>query len=142
MRRHIRARRVGDRAEVAEGKARAEAARVLGVERGPAAVAGLHAQRPRDATLDGRVDTGHHRVTDQPQREHDLGRVVDVGVVVVRELERPAAGREQRTPHGPVALDPDLLAQQPLGGALDGRIVRGGAGVTQRDHGQAGVPDR
>ena len=42
---------------------------------------------------------------DAAERQHDLGGVVDVGVPVVLELERPAAGSEVGPPHGPVAAD-------------------------------------
>jgi hypothetical protein len=51
-----------------------------------------------------------------PQRERDDGRVVDVGVEVVLELEGPAAGRELRPAHRPVAAGiGHLLSQEPLG---------------------------
>ena len=49
-----------------------------------------------------------------PQREHDDGGVVDVGVVVVRELEREAAGRRGRAAHRPVAAHAHLAAGEPL----------------------------
>ena len=59
------------------------------------------------------------------QRHHHLGGVVDVGVVVVVELERPAAGREVRAPHRPVARHADLLGQHPVGALLHGGSCAG-----------------
>ena len=67
-----------------------ELAGVVGVERAPAAVArtacrAIHATPGRTAACTPRGSAGR----DPVKREHDLGRVVDVGVVVVGELERP-----------------------------------------------------
>ena len=75
------------------------------------------------------------------QREHDDGRVVDVGVVVVRELEREAAGGELGPAYRPVALDSNLLGGEPVGAADDRRVLRREACVEERDHGQRRVPD-
>ena len=76
------------------GELGAEAARVVDVERAPAAGAALHAEHPGEAALGGAAGV----VPRAAQREHDDGRVVDVGVVLVRELEREAARR--RAPAG------------------------------------------
>ena len=76
------------------------------------------------------------------QGEHDLGGVVDVGVVVVGELERPAARLELGPAHRPVARHQDLLAQQPVGGRDERGIVGRHAGVGQRDRRQRRVPHR
>ena len=76
------------------------------------------------------------------QREHDLGGVVGVGVVVVVELERPAARGQVRPAHLPVARAADLLAEHPARGAGQRGVIGGQARVGQRDHGQHGVPDR
>ena len=67
---------------------------VVGVERAPAAVAALHAERPVRAGGERaalRRDVGHG---DALQHHQDHGRVVDVGIPVVGELERPAARLE------------------------------------------------
>ena len=109
---HVGARRVDHLAEVAERQVAHQRAAVVGVERAPAAVglripsSQLHARgrsRRWAAVRLGMVDAY--------QRQHDLGRVVDVGVVVVCELERPAAGREPRPAHRPVAGVADLLGR-------------------------------
>ena len=107
-------------AEVAERQPPAELAGVVDVERRPAAVAALHAERPRDPPIDGGPQRRRLGVGDAQQGEHDLARVVDVGVVVVVELEGPAARREVRAAHGPVAGDADLLVEQPARRPHDG----------------------
>src|ERR1700683_2461705 len=63
------------------------------------------------------VDAPSVGVGDAVEREHDLGRVVDVGIAVVGELERPTTGRELRPADGPVPLDVNLLVEQPVCGA-------------------------
>ena len=76
------------------------------------------------------------------QGEDYFGGVVDVGVVVVGELERPSAGCQAGPAYGPVAGDRDLLAEQPAGRGGDGRMFGVDAGVAKGDHGQGGVPHR
>ena len=76
------------------------------------------------------------------QREDDLGGVVGVGIAVVVELERPAAGGQVRPAHLPVARAADLLAKHPPRGAGQRGMIGGQARVGERDHGQHGVPDR
>ena len=86
------------------------------------------------AALDG-APRRRRRRGDAAQREHDLGGVVDVGVAVVGELERPAARRRasgRRTAQSP--RHADLLAQQPVGRAGTARVVGRHAGVEQRGH--------
>ena len=61
-----------------------------------------------------------------------IGGVVDVRVVVVLELEGPAAGREVRPSDSPVAPHGDLLVEQPARRRAAGRVVGGDAGVGQR----------
>jgi hypothetical protein len=55
--------------------------------------------------------------------EGDDGGVVDIGVQVVLELERPAARCEVRLADRPVALGRDLLAQEVLARLLECRMV-------------------
>ena len=76
------------------------------------------------------------------QGQHDLGGVVGVGVVVVVELEGPAARGQGGPADLPVARAADLLAEHPSRGADQGRVIGGQARVGQADHGQHGVPDR
>ena len=100
------------------GSSRTIAPRVVGVERAPAAVARPASPRSsRRARAIAARRRARSRRLDAQQREHDLGGVVDVGVVVVGELERPAAGRSAGPPHRPVAAHVYLLVEQPLGGA-------------------------
>ena len=134
----VRARRVGDRAEVAERELRREAALVVDVERAEAARLALHPEHPLEAAARrvGRVVPG------APQREDDHGRVVDVGVVLVRELEREAARGELGPAHRPVAARADLLRRKPLARADDRPVLRVDACVEQREHRQRRVPDR
>ena len=61
--------------------------------------------------------------------------------MIVVELERPPAGLEIRTAHRPVALDPDFLGQQPVGGPDQPGVVGRHTGVRERDDRQRGVPD-
>ena len=142
MRGHVGCRRVDRRPEVTERQLVGQFAGVVGVEGAPAAVLGLHADNPGPGTPQRaarpvRVGVGH-----PAQRQPHLRGVVDVRVQVVGELERPAAGREIRPAHRPVAGHRDLLAQQPVGGPPHRRAVRGFARVEQADDGQRGVPDR
>ena len=123
------------------GSLQRQLARVVDVERAPAAALALHPERPREAAVGGRA-RGRVAVGRAPQREHDDGRVVDVGVVVVRELEREAAGRDVRPPHGPVAADLHLAAGEPARAALDRLVVRREARVEQRDQRERRVPHR
>ena len=89
-------RRVDDLAEVAERQPVGERAGVVDVEGAPAPVLGLHAEVPAHRAAHRGLHPLRVGVLDPAQREHHLGGVVDVRVVVVVELERPAAGRELR----------------------------------------------
>src|SRR6266540_2508961 len=138
VRGHVGARRIGDGTEVAERKLCRQAARVVHVERRPPAVTGLHAERPRDAVL------GRSPVLDArpPQREHDDGGVVDVGIVVVRELEREPTRLQVRPAHGPVTAYANLAAREPHRAAGDRFVTRVEARVEQGEHRERAVPDR
>src|ERR1700722_624398 len=96
----VGARRVDDRAEVAERQLVNQLTGVVRVEGAPAAVLALHALEPAQAAPDRRaVAITALAQVDAAQREYDLGGVVGVGVVVVFELERPAARRGVRAAH-------------------------------------------
>ena len=76
------------------------------------------------------------------ESEHDHRGVVDVRVVLVRELEREAARREPGPANRPVAARSDLLVAEPVAGADDRVARRVDAGVEEGDHGERRVPDR
>src|SRR5207245_1678537 len=78
----------------------------------------LHADDPVESPPAGLVADA-----ERAEREHDDGGVVDVRVEVVLELEGPPTGREPRTANRPVAADPHLLAEQPLAGADERRVI-------------------
>src|SRR5215831_6797983 len=130
-------RLVRDLAEVAERELVEPERLVVDVEGTPAAASRLHPRRPGQPALDALVSA-----VAAAQRERDDDGVVHVGVEVVVELEGPAAGREVRPAHGPVALDRDLLVDQPVGGLDQRRVFGAEAGVPEREHGEAGVPYR
>ena len=140
MRGHVGAGRIGDLAEVAERVLLHQAVEVVGVEGAPAVVRGLHPDDP--------VHTAAHRgahpftigMLHAAQRQHHLGGVVDVRVVVVLELERPTARLEVRAPYGPVPRYAHLLVEQPAGRADKGGIVGRHARVAQRDDRECRVP--
>ena len=122
------------------GMSRHDLPHVVGVERPPAAVLALHADGPFGAAADRLVNALGLRVADPTERQHDLGGVVDVRVVVVVELERPSARGELRPADRPVALDPYLLAKKPVGRFDERGVVARDARVAQCDHRQRRVP--
>ena len=129
--------RVDHGAEVAERDLRDPVLGVVGVERAPAAVPRLHPGDPVERAADGRVPDPQ-----LAEGERDHGRVVDVRVEVVLELEGPAAGRELGPADRPVALDRDLLREQVLARLDELRVVGRHAGGTEREDGETRVPDR
>src|SRR5207237_1529711 len=72
----------------------------------------------------------------------DHGRIVDVRIEVVLELEGPSAGRELGAPDRPVTLDADLLGEQVLACLDELRVVRREAGGAEGERREARVPDR
>jgi hypothetical protein len=81
-------------------------------------------------------------VRDLAQREDDFGGVVDVRVVVVLELERPAARLQVRAPLHPVSDRAHFLADQPVRGSNHRGVVGRESGIAERDGRERGVPDR
>src|ERR1039457_5193660 len=81
------------------------------------------------------------RQADPAEREQDLGGVVDVGVAVVVELERPATWVKAGPAHLPVPGPADLLLEQPGGRPGQRGIIGRNARVGERDNGEHGVPD-
>ena len=137
---HVLGRRVDHRLHVGERNAVQERGGIVGVERRPAAVAALHAERPVEPGGDGTL--ARRRLCDRQRVEHrqDDRRVVDVGIPVVGELERPAARLERRVQHRPVARPEDLVGDEPVPGAAERRVRGVEADVEQRLRGQRGVP--
>src|SRR5919202_650686 len=137
VRGHVRAGLVRDLAEVAERDAVEPELVVVDVEGAPAAARGLHADDPVEAAL--------HRLLaaiERPERERDDGGVVDVRVEVVLELEGPAARGEVRPANRPVALDGDLLAQEPFARGLQRRVGGRDACLPQGQDREGRVPKR
>jgi hypothetical protein len=118
---------------------------VVLVECRPAAVRRLHRERPRQRIVDRTLQplavgiaaakAGQHRQCD--------GRVVDVRVVQVGPLERPAAGRRVRHLDAPVAGHADLLLEHPLDRAAHTlALVQRAIAVLHRHQRQQRVPHR
>ena len=135
---HVRAGWVDHLAEIREGDQRRKAGGVVLVECGPAAVAALHRQHPaKGALAELRIDRARFQ-----QSEQDHGGIVDVGIEIVLELERPSAGFHALDLHAPVAGNADLLPQKPPGGPLHHRSGRIDARLEQREERESRIPDR
>ena len=117
------------------------------IERRPAAVLVLHAQKPLQAALDGGRQVGRLFAADEGvaslgQGGQHHGRVVHIRVMGVAILEEPAALRQIRIHLAPVAAAPDFLVEKPFHRAPNRRMLSRDAGVRQGDQGQGGIPDR
>ena len=108
------------------GRSRIERPAVVDVERAPAAVGALHPLEPAHAALDRRADARSVGMVDGPQRQHDLGGVVDVGVVDVGELERPAARLADRAGARPSRRVPRICWSSSQSAPRIDRLVVGG----------------
>ena len=137
VRGHVRARRVDQFAEVAEGELAAKSLGVVDVERAPAAVAALHALDPGHPAVD-RARLRAHRSARAPARPRRCRRCRGSCRWRTRRPSRPARGG---APDGPVAPDRDLLVEQVGRGGVEHRVARLQPGVGQRRHGERGVPD-
>ncbi len=131
-----------ERAVVGEGDVVQVEPVVVGVERRPAAVEALHAEHPAEPALLRRPHAVLVEARDSLERHEDDGAVVDVDVVRVVVLERPAAGLHVRPLHLPVAGGEHLAVDHPLGGLLQrGMVGRHPAFHERVDH-ETRVPDR
>ena len=99
----VRGRRVDDLAEVAERQLRRPSSRVLSASNAPQPPSRLCMPAPATAASTPPRSRPARGCAGAPQRQHDLGGVVGVRVVVVLELERPAAGRQPGPAYRPVA---------------------------------------
>ncbi len=142
MRGDVGARRIDHLAEVAERQIANQRPAVVDVERGPAAVRALHPLQPPQPALHRAFGPPARVARHGAQRQQHLGRVVDVRVVDVGELERPAAGLELGYADRPVAALADLLAEQPVGAPRHRLVITGHARVVQRDQRQRRIPHR
>ena len=89
---------------------------IVDVEGGPAAVAALHALDPFAAARDRHIIVLGAGCAPHPIHRHDdHGGVVEIGIMRVVVLERPAAGPHVRALHRPVALEVEhLFRHQPV----------------------------
>ena len=91
---------------------------VVGIERAPGAVLALHADDPFPRPGDRAAEVGlGAQALHAIHRHHHHGGVVDVRIVRIGVLERPAAGADIGPPRDPVAFDiQDLLAAPAIRG--------------------------
>src|SRR5450432_1188988 len=114
---------------------------VVAVESAPAAVAILHAEEPLKAAANGGFHARGVGKFHTLEGHEDERSVVDVGIKIVAEFEGPAAGLGVFIFYLPVAGAENLLGENPVGGAHQSGLVRGDAGLFERDHGDGGVPN-
>ncbi len=147
-RRDVGGRRIEQRAVVGERDVVEVVVGVVGVEGGETAVAALQALDPLAgpgdrlgvvrATLAG-AEAGLRPV----HRHRHHGGIVEVGIMGVVVLERPAAGTHVRLAGRPVALDVEHLeGLEPFEGGAGLALVVLAAGLHQGVGGERRVPDR
>ena len=105
-------RRIEQRAVIGERNVVEVVVDIVGIERRPAAIAALQALDPFDAARDGLIVGAAACAGLAPRAVHrhdDDGGVVEIGVVRIAVLERPAAGTHVGPPLAPVALRVELL---------------------------------
>ena len=122
-------RRIEQRAMIGEGNVVEVVIDIVGIERRPAAIAALQALDPFDAARDGLVvglpAPASALAPRAVHRHDDDGGVVEIGIVRVAVLERPAAGTHVGPPLAPVALRVELLQRlQPAQSAAAQRRPR------------------
>ena len=88
--------------------------RVVLVERRPSAVLALHRKHPLHRTLRHFVLIALTRIVHRLQRQQHFTRVIDVRLMIIVEEETPAARIHVLHVVRPVALVPNLFAQQPV----------------------------
>ncbi len=136
----IGARRVEQRAVIGERDVIEIEMHVVGVERAPPAVAALHAEDPFLGAVDRLAVAGP---VEAVERQGNRGGVVEIGVMRVGVLERPAARPQPGTGRGPVADRVEhLLVGEPVDRAADRRRKPRVADLHQRVAGERAVPHR
>ena len=98
---NVARRRIQQRAMIGERDRVQIVTGVVRIERAKSAVAALHADEPVKGTPHAVCIAG--RVARLMHRPNDDCRIVKIGVIAVRELERPAPARQIRSTHAPVA---------------------------------------
>src|SRR5439155_23167322 len=94
---------------------------VVDVEGPPTAVPRLHPSGPGEPSAHSLLAEA-----ELAERQGDDGRVVDVGIEIVLELERPAARREPREADRPIAARiGHLPREQPAARRLQPRLLGG-----------------
>ena len=140
--RGVGAGRIGDTLQIGERHGVEEPRLVVRVERRPAAIAALHAERPVEAVRQGAPSGARARDGQLLQHGNREGRDVDAGIPVVRGLGRPPAGIELGIVHRPVARPDDLPLDQPLARARQRGVAGIETGIEQRPDGVHRVPGR
>src|ERR1700722_1307479 len=87
---------------------------VVAIERGPTAVAILHAEQPLDAAADSRFHARRIREFAALRGNQYERSFVHVGIKIIPKLEDPPAGRGVLVFTLPVAGSEDLFRQNPL----------------------------
>ena len=109
---------------------------VVGIKGGKPAIMALQPQRPFSAPRN-RLGVGlPPRISGAVHRHDDHGGIIEVGVIIIAILKRPAAGAHAAPLLGPIAGHiQDLTRAQPIQ-----RLVRGGdRGIIARlQHGMRG----
>ena len=124
MGRHILRRVIENLAEIAEGYLGHQPLRVVLIERAPAAVPGLHPQKPAPAPLQGPLLAPAVRQPGPGQADDHLSRVVRIRIEIVLELEGPASRFDALDLDLPISPGQHLLPQQPAAGLRHSRVVR------------------
>src|SRR6266849_9462895 len=134
-------RRIDHGVVVGERNVAEEAAVIVAIKRAPAAIAILHAEKPLDAAANGAFHAGRIGIFYALERHQDEGGVVDVGIKIIAEFERPAAGLGVFVLDLPVAGTEDLLRKHPVRGFDQRGMIGGKTGFLERNHGDASIPD-
>src|SRR6267142_2035661 len=137
----VSGRRIDHGVVVGERNVAEETAVIVAIKRAPAAIAILHAEKPLDAAANGAFHAGRIGIFYALERHENEGGVVDVGIKIVAEFERPAAGLGVFVFDLPVAGAEDLLREHPVRGFDQRGMIGGKAGFLERDHGYTGVPN-
>src|SRR5271166_409364 len=114
--------------------------RVVGIEGSPPAAPALHADDPLGGPIDRNPIT---RRAEAIEGESYRGRVVEIGVVGVLELERPPTGAQTRAGHRPITGHLEhLLCLEPVERSSYRRFEARVFDLHQCVAGERRIPDR